>query len=52
MDLIMEISRQLETGLDAVALAAMVDLCQAGVATEQIVAIVTELKREVNSCMR
>lgn len=45
MDLLMEISRQLNTGLDADALAAIVDLLQAGVSTEKIVAIVTELQR-------
>jgi hypothetical protein len=41
----MEISRQLGTGLDADALAAVVDLLEAGVSTETVVAIVTELQR-------
>ena len=48
MDLLMEISRQLETGLDADALAAIVDLLQAGVCTEKVVTIVMELQRVAN----
>lgn len=46
--LLMEISRQLQTALDAEALAAMMDLLQAGVSTEKVVAIITELQRVSN----
>lgn len=45
MDLLMELSKQLEAELDAEALSAMWDLCKAGVPTEKIVAIIIELKR-------
>jgi hypothetical protein len=45
LDLLVEISRQLGTGLDADALAAVVDLLEAGVSTEIVVAIITELQR-------
>jgi hypothetical protein len=45
MDLLMEISRQLGVCLDTEALAAIMDLLEAGVPTETVVAIVTELQR-------
>jgi hypothetical protein len=45
LDLLMEMSRQLGTGLDADALSAIVDLLGQGVSTETVVAIVTELQR-------
>lgn len=45
LDLVMEISRTLETNLDASALEAMLELLQQGVSTEKIVAIITELQR-------
>ena len=45
MDLLMEISRQLGLCLDTEALGAIVDLIEAGVPTETVVAIVTELQR-------
>jgi hypothetical protein len=45
LDLLVEIWRQLGTGLDADALSAVVDLLEAGVSTETVMDIITELQR-------
>lgn len=48
MDIIMEISRATRANLSVDTLSALVDLLQAGVSVEKVVAIVTELQRVAN----
>jgi hypothetical protein len=49
MDLLTEMSRMMGAAMSAEALSAVVDLLQAGVNEEKIVAIVTELQRVANT---
>jgi len=49
MDLLTEMSRIMGSAMSAEALSAVVDLLQAGVNEEKVVAIVTELQRVANT---